>query len=105
MADCTFVTKSMLNNPIEIQLGESSDFSIAKSTADQKAKEVLSDPMLLAWFDKKSGKFAPEVVCCGDDKPTWLVYAESRGGNLAVDINNEDFIFVYRETEPNVMTH
>jgi hypothetical protein len=105
MVDCTFVTKSMLNNPVEIRLGEVPDFLEAKSIADEKAREMFAEPMLLAWFDKKSGKFAPEQICCDRDKPTWLVYAESRGGNLAVDINDENFIFVYRDTEPDVVKH
>lgn len=105
MMDCNFVTKSMLNNPIEVQLGSAPEFLEAKSIADEKARERLSEPMLLAWFDKKAGKFAPEQICCDRDKPTWLVYAESCGGNVAVDINNEAFVFVYRETGSDVFTH
>jgi hypothetical protein len=105
MMDCTFVTKSMLKNPVEIRRGDVPDFLKAKSLADEKAREMFSEPMLLAWFDRRSGKFAPEQICCGDYKPTWLVYAESRGGNLAVDINDEDFVFVYRDTEPDVVKH
>jgi hypothetical protein len=103
--DCTIVTKSMLNNPLEAHLEGSPDFLKAKSVADEKAREMLPDPMLLAWLDRKSGKFAPEQICCDRDKPSWLVYAESRGGDLIVDINDEDFVFVYRDTESDVITH
>jgi len=72
------------------------DLMSARAIADHKARELSSDPMLLAWFDGKNGKFSPDVICCGTEKPTWLVYAESRGGDIAVDINNEDYVFVYR---------
>ena len=54
--------------------------------------------MLLAWYDRGAGQFSPQVTCCGDAKPTWLIYAESRGGDLVIDINEEAYVFVYRRT-------
>jgi hypothetical protein len=53
--------------------------------------------MLLAWYEAKSGRFSPAVECCSETKPGWLVYAESRGGNIAIDINDQEYVFVYRE--------
>jgi hypothetical protein len=97
MTDCRFVTKEMLQNPISIEVdGAPLEFSRARSFADEAAREVSSDPMLLSWYDKKTGKFSPDVVCCGSEKPTWLVYAESRGGNIAVNVNDLEYVFVYR---------
>lgn len=96
MNECTILSKGMLPNPIEITIDQRPvDFKAAKSVADDKAREVGSDPMLLAWFDGSTGRFSPNVTCCGDDKPTWLVYAESRGGNLSVYVNNGEYVFVY----------
>jgi hypothetical protein len=54
--------------------------------------------MLLAWYNGGTGAFSPQVPCCGDDRPGWLIYAESRGGNLVIDINDEAYVFVYRRT-------
>ena len=54
--------------------------------------------MLLAWYDQGAGRFSPQVTCCSDDKPAWLVYAESRGGDLVIDINGESYVFVYRRS-------
>lgn len=97
MNECRSVTKEMLPDPVEVHVNEGPlDFMTAKSIADEKAREKTSDPMLLAWFDKKSGKFSPDVICCGEEKPAWLVYAESRGGGISVNINNEEYVFVYR---------
>jgi len=28
-------------------------------------------------------------------KSGWIVYAESRGGTIAIDINDEEYIFIY----------
>ena len=86
----------MLNRPIEIHADQLLGFSEAKEMADEKARKISEQPMLLAWFDRKAGKFSPDVICCGTEKPSWLVYAETRGGTLSVDINNEEYVFVYR---------
>jgi hypothetical protein len=51
--------------------------------------------MLLGWCDATSGRFSPNVTCCSEDKPAWIVYAETRGGNLTIDINDEKYVFIY----------
>lgn len=96
MFDCTYIRKDMLSNPVEIRTeGAPLSFYDAKAIADERAKELAADPMLLSWFDRKSGMFFPKDVCCGTDKPTWLIYAEARGGNISVDFNDEEYVFVY----------
>ncbi len=105
MFNCAYVTKWMLKDPIEVRTGDPLDFSAAKAIADQRAREMAMDPMLLAWFDKKSGTFAPEQICCDREKPSWLVYAEEHGGEITVDINNQEYVFVYRGVESDVLTH
>jgi hypothetical protein len=51
--------------------------------------------MLISWFDRQTGKFSPQVECGGKAKPAWLVYAESRGANIVIDVNRETFVFAY----------
>ncbi|MFA6221242.1 MAG: AF1514 family protein [Desulfomonilaceae bacterium] len=97
MVDCKYITRDMLTNPVSVRIDDRpADFPSAKSLADQKAKELSSDPMLLAWFDRKKGTFSPDVICCGDTKPSWLVYADSRGADISVDVNDLDYVFVYK---------
>jgi hypothetical protein len=71
------------------------DFVEAKDKAKQKAKEICTDPMLLSWYIGSTGEGYPNLECGRGDKPAWIVYAESRGGNLTIDINNGSFIFYY----------
>ena len=95
---CRSITKDQLANPILVKTeGSHLDFRAAKTLADRQAAAVSSDPMLLAWYDAGAGRYSPTVECCGEDKPAWLIYAEARGGNIVVDINDEEFIFVYRD--------
>ena len=90
--DLTYFT----GNHIKIEIGNDGvDFSAAKDLAKQKAKELSSDPMLLSWFCGKTGEFYPKTQCGRSDKPAWLVFAESRGADIAVNINDGEYIFLY----------
>jgi hypothetical protein len=100
MTTCKSVTKEVLTNPVEVQVDdEKLNFNSVRSIADQKAMEVASDPMLLGWYDADTGRYSPNVECCSEDKPGWIVYAESRGGNITIDINKERYVFIYRDME------
>jgi len=71
------------------------DITAAKDLAKEKAKELCADPMLLSWFEGKSGKFYPAVECGRRDKPPWIIYAEARGGDITIDINQGEFVFIF----------
>ena len=71
------------------------DFVTAKDIAKQEAKKKCADPMMLSWYQGKIGEGFPNFECGKADTPAWLVYAASRGGDLTIDINNGDYIFIY----------
>jgi hypothetical protein len=97
MAGCVELTRNMLRSPVDLTVEEADlDFLRAKEIADDRVRRDWEDPMLLAWFDGKSGAFSPRVECCNETRPAWLVYAESRGGDVVIDINREEYVFIYR---------
>ncbi|MFZ5451077.1 MAG: AF1514 family protein [Thermodesulfobacteriota bacterium] len=97
MTECVPLTREMLPDPVDLTIeDEALDFLRAKQAADQRARELCEDPMLLAWFDRAAGRHSPNLVCCLEDLPNWLAYGLSRGGDLIIDINHEAFVFVYR---------
>ena len=71
------------------------DFSTAKIIAKQKATEMNDDPMLLSWYNGKTGESYPNLECGPGDKPAWITYAESRSGNLTIDINDGQYVFIF----------
>lgn len=96
METCVPLRRDMLANPIDIRVDDPAlDFAAAKKIADEAARRLSSEATLLAWFDRKEGAFSPVWGCSGRAKPSWLVYAESRGGNIVIDINDEAYVFVY----------
>lgn len=97
MYDCAGLTRDMLTAPIDLQVGGGGlSFSDARERAESEARKRSSDPMLLAWYEGGTGRHSPTVECCSERKPGWLVYAEARGGDIVVDVNREEYVFVFR---------
>ncbi|MDX2445676.1 MAG: AF1514 family protein [Desulfobacterales bacterium] len=71
------------------------DLASATDIAKKKATELGDDPMLLAWSNGKTGEYYPTADCGSSDTPPWLVFAESRGADIAININDGEYIFLY----------
>jgi hypothetical protein len=93
---CMHLTREMLNAPHELSLYRV-DLTLesARAAADEAARAYDEDPMLISWYEAESGRHSPRVECCREDKPGWLAYAESRGGDLVFSINHLSYVFVY----------
>jgi hypothetical protein len=100
MNNCRTLTKDMLADAIKVSLTDRDlDFERARQEAQKKVREVLSAPTLMAWYERKTGRYSPDVECCGEEKPSWMIYAESRGGNTIVDINEGEYVFMFTNFE------
>ncbi|MGB5748123.1 MAG: AF1514 family protein [Desulfobacterales bacterium] len=62
------------------------DFAAAQDLAKQTAEETGTDPMLLSWYQGKTGESYPNFDCGPGDKPAWVTYAESRGAVLSAEL-------------------
>jgi hypothetical protein len=71
------------------------DLPSASAMAKEKARELDSNAMMLSYHSTKTGEYWPNHDCGSDTKPPWIVFAESRGYNLKIDINNGEFEFYY----------
>jgi hypothetical protein len=49
----------------------------------------------LSWYCGKTGEYFPKLECGTWDKPVWIIFAESRGADIAVNINGGEYIFLY----------
>jgi hypothetical protein len=62
MSGCIELTKEMLVSPRRLTVTSNDlTFSTARALADEEALRVSPEPMLLAWFDKKTGAVSPRV--------------------------------------------
>ena len=51
--------------------------------------------MQLAWYNKQTDQGFPNYDCGPGDRPPWQVFADSRGANLTIDVNNGTYLFIY----------
>ena len=83
-------------NHIKIHIDDNDlDYAKAKEIAKSKANELTKDPMLLSWYCGKTREYFPKLECGIWDKPVWIIFAESRGADIAVNINDGEYIFLY----------
>jgi len=87
--------RSMFWIPVVDVKIENPDFSTAFKVANDVAKSKHEEAMMIAWYDSLRDTFSPNVECCSEEMPGWLVYAKSRGGNFIASINDETFVFVF----------
>ena len=88
--------KYLLINPVKIKTDHPElDFPTAQSLADEKAKSLCMAPMLVSWYNSTTGESYPDIEGSVAGKPGWLNYAESRHCDMTVDINDEQFVFIY----------
>ncbi|MFP3927402.1 MAG: AF1514 family protein [Desulfobacteraceae bacterium] len=88
--------REMLPNPVSVR-NQGAGFDQAREIAYKTANERLKHPMLLGWYNDSTGEYSPRVECCSEEKPGWVVYAESRGGAFTVDVNDGEFYFIYMD--------
>lgn len=80
---------------IQTENAEALEFTEARMLAKEKAREISGNPMMLAWKNGRTGEYYPAHECGRTGKPAWIVYAEARGANLTIDINDGDYIFLW----------
>jgi len=87
--------RSMFWTPVVDIKIENLDFPTAFRVANDVAKSKHEEAMMIAWYDSLRDTFSPNVECCNEEMPGWLVYAKSRGGNFIASVNDETFVFVF----------
>ena len=70
------------------------DVELANALAEQVARHLADDFLLLAWYDGQRKEEHPSIPEC-QHKPGWLAYAEGHGGNIRVQINAGEFDFIF----------
>ena len=89
-------SKNYIGDRVSLRIDDPNlDFVGAKDAAKKTAKELCPDPMLLSWYQGKTGEGYPNYECGSRDEPAWMLYAASRGGDLTIDINEGEYIFIY----------
>jgi hypothetical protein len=77
---------------------ERCDLECARQAAIEEAMQYDNAPRLVSWFDRRGENFSTRDRECRDGEPSWVLYAEDQGADLTIDINNEDYVFIFRKS-------
>ena len=71
-------------------------FLAAQRAAIIAATASSGEVMLLAWKDNLTGNVSPDVAACGPcGLEGWELYAQSRGGDVRVEVHGGDYVFIF----------
>jgi len=79
-----------------IQIYAGLDFIQAQQLAWDEAESKRQQPVMTAWFDRDARTCFPNPVCTGDDGPGWLFYARAAGADLAVCVDDDRYVFLFK---------
>ena len=71
------------------------DFEKARDLAKAEARRIDSQAMLLSWHSGLTGEYDPKIECGHQDRPPWIVWADSRGANLTVSVDDGAYVFYF----------
>jgi hypothetical protein len=77
------------------------DYTVGRKLAEILAESILSEPMIIAWYDGKRNEEHPHVPEC-QHKPGWIAYAEGHGGKLQININEDEYSFIFSDAIENI---
>ena len=96
MTQIQSVSPPAVMETVHIETGPADlDLQTAQDLARRKAREINPQAMLLAWYDARRGQGYPDFECGSGDRPPWKIFADARGANLTIDINDGAYLFIY----------
>ena len=86
-----------MEQPIHLTLPEDVDFTEAEKAARKAARRAKGELSLVSYYDRARDKMSPEssAMCAGEKG--YQVYAESRGADIRVIINDGRYDFYFME--------
>ena len=70
------------------------NFQQAEALAKKIAQKKGNSCMILSWKNGKTGEFYPTRECGTQKTPAWIYYAQVRGANLTININDGEYVFM-----------
>jgi hypothetical protein len=82
---------------LRLETDQELGFDEARTLANEEAGKYIGDPMILSWLNRRTGQHSPATDCCQEEgKETWEIYAESRGGTVRTEVDDQ-YVFIFGE--------
>ena len=80
------------------------DYDEVQKAARDAALEVVGDVMLVSCYDRARNKMIPEVVSSKEEHDGHRIYAENRGADIRVTVNNDEYDFFFLSIADDVIS-
>ncbi len=96
MRACEFTARGKLAEPVHVTISDPHcDFHCAMEIAKAIAQSSKCNPMLIGSYDNVTGIWSPKKTC-PENEPECTTCMSFESGDLAVDVNDQDYVFVFR---------
>lgn len=96
MTQITSRPQGFQNEKIKLQLDEDTlTMEAAMTRAREKARAINPDAMMLSWHSGKTGDYWPQYECGAVGGHPWEVFANARGCNLIINVNDGAYVFYF----------
>ena len=96
MQECQIPREEILPGAVHVRLeGAARSLERAREAASSLAHTYGANPELISWYDRGHQDFSPREEC-KEGLPGWVAYARAHGGSLTVDVNHEEYVFIFR---------
>lgn len=74
--------------------GKEIDYALAKRLSEDIVSAIITESILIAWFDGKKGEEHPQVSE-SQHKPGWLAYADGHGRRIRFDVIETEYSLIF----------
>jgi hypothetical protein len=89
---------------MNLETPQGMDYDKAQKAARDAALGVVGDVMLVSCYDRTRNKMIPEAVSSKEEHDGHRIYAESRGADIRVTVNNDEYDFFFVSIADDVIS-
>jgi hypothetical protein len=89
---------------MNLEMPPGMDYGEAQKAARDAALEVGGDVALVSYYDRARNKMVPEAVSSKEEHDGHRIYAESRGADIRVTVNDDEYDFFFLSFGDDVLS-
>jgi len=89
---------------MNLEMPPGMDYDEVQKAAKDAALEVGGDVALVSYYDRARNKMVPEAVSSKEGNDGYRIYAESRGADIRVTVNDDEYDFFFLSIADDVIS-
>lgn len=88
---------------MNLEMPPGKDYDEVQKAARDAAQEVGGNVTLVSYYDRARNKMAPEAVSSKEGTDGYRIYAENRGADIRVTVNDDEYDFFFLSIGDDVL--